>query len=439
MKQTDSYENAPLAKVHKHIYSSFFLGQITCSYALGIAGTALTDAQGYLPLNSFWVGLIGAGTLIGLAGSIFVGRLADQRGRRQLFLTDMVIFTILSALQFFVSNLLLLFLIRVCIGLTIAVDYTVGSSLLTEWFPYRLRARYQSTLLLYWIVGFVAAYIVGAFLTGFGSYTWRIVMSSSAVFGLITAVWRLTLRVPESPSWLANQGEIKKAQALINQYLGDQWRIYPEKNEAKSVSWKYLFGKKLWRRTVVGGMFYACQTFPFFGIGIFLPILMKNMHVTNTYVSGVLYNLFMIVGVALGVIVFNRIRRRTFLISTFYLSAILLIIMIVFRNASTIVTLIVFSAFAVVLSSSLVLENPYPPELFDTAVRGSGVGACIAISRIGAAGGTFLLPILTSNFGVYVTLGVCCAVLILGGIICQLWAPETAPQFISQDKVVTGN
>lgn len=427
----NNYMEAPMKKVDWQIYIGFFLGQITCSYTLGIAGTALTKAQSYLHFNSFWMGLLGAGTLIGLFGSLFVGQLADRIGRRKLFLGDMVALAIISALQLLTTNLVILLILRILLGLCIAVDYTVGSALLMEWLPLLKRSRFQSFLLLFWIAGYVAAYLVGTFLTGFGPHTWQVILASSTIVALFPSIYRLITRVPESPSWLANKGHKQEAEELIHRYIGKQWGIMddPAGQPTRKVSIKELFGKKLWRKTVVGGMFYACQTFPFFGISIFLPILVKSMGINNPYMSEILYNGFMIVGVAVGIVIFNRIPRRTFLVWTFYLSAALLLVLTIWQGAPMIVTLLLFSAFSIVLSSSLVLENPYQPELFETAIRGSGVGMCIAISRIGAAGGTFLLPIINSSLGIGATFGVCTAVLLVGGVICQLWAPETSPKF----------
>lgn len=225
MTQIKSYTFAPLSSIHKKLFVCIFLGQISCSYALGIAGTAVTQAIGPLNLTSFWVGLLGAGTLIGLFGSVVIGNLADKIGRRLLFNIDMILFTILSLAQFFVSDVTLLFILRIGIGITIAIDYTVGSALLTEWFPAKKSAQYQSFLLIFWIIGFVASYIVGIFLTGFGDDNWRWIISSSVIFGLITALWRLKEKIPESPAWLASVGRKEEATELIHQYIGNDYEL----------------------------------------------------------------------------------------------------------------------------------------------------------------------------------------------------------------------
>ena len=156
--QNKNYKDAPFSSLHKKVFLCFILGQIACGYALGIAGTAVTQAIEPLGLNSFWVGLLGAGTLIGLSGSIVVGNVADKLGRRKLFLIDMILFTVISLAQFVVSNTVILLILRIGLGLSIAIDYTVGSALLTEWLPSKKSAQFQSYLIIFWTIGYVASF-----------------------------------------------------------------------------------------------------------------------------------------------------------------------------------------------------------------------------------------------------------------------------------------
>lgn len=130
-----SYKKAPLMPIHMRVFMAIILGQITCGYALGISGTALSSAARYIQINDFWTGLIGAGALIGLAGSIVIGRLSDKIGRRKLLMINIYILAGLTLLHLTTSNFLFTFIIRIGIGLMIAIDYTVGNALLTEWLP----------------------------------------------------------------------------------------------------------------------------------------------------------------------------------------------------------------------------------------------------------------------------------------------------------------
>lgn len=429
-----SYKKAPLMPIHMRVFMAIILGQITCGYALGISGTALSSAARYIQINDLWTGLIGAGALIGLAGSIVIGRLSDKIGRRKLLMINMYILAGLTLLHLTTSNFLFTFIIRIGIGLMIAIDYTVGNTLLTEWLPKGEDSKRQSHLLIYWTLGFIASYVVGTYLTGFGKHTWQIILATGAIPALITAIFRSIFRLPASPSWLASQGKIKTANKVLRKHMGRKWVIpkgFLKRNKSnQNTSWGILFSKQYLRRTLVGGIFYACQAFSFFGISIFLPILLKGMGINDPKISGIIYNGGILVGVSFGILIFNRISRRMFLVSNFLVSAILIGILALFPLNSQL-QLLVFTIFAIVLSSGLVLDYPYPTELFDIKIRGTGVGTCITISRIGAAAGTFLLPILTHNGGANLAMLVCGGVLLFSFIVCLIWAPETSPKFMT--------
>lgn len=188
-----SYKKAPLMPIHMRVFMAIILGQITCGYALGISGTALSSAARYIQINDLWTGLIGAGALIGLAGSIVIGRLSDKIGRRKLLMINMYILAGLTLLHLTTSNFLFTFIIRIGIGLMIAIDYTVGNALLTEWLPKGEDSKRQSHLLIYWTLGFIASYVVGTYLTGFGKHTWQIILATGAIPALITAIFRSIL------------------------------------------------------------------------------------------------------------------------------------------------------------------------------------------------------------------------------------------------------
>lgn len=426
------YKKAPVLPTHRGNYLALILGQISCGYALGISGTALAQAQTVTNLNNFWVGLIGAGSLIGLAGSALMGKIADRSGRKGMLMINMYLFSILSLLQLFTANPWGLLILRVLIGLMIAIDYTVGNAWLVEWMPEKVAGRAQSNLTIYWTIGFIASYIAGIMITGFGSHNWQVILASSVVPGLITAIYRSVYSLPASPSWLATHVNNHQAQKVIQENLGQKWGLSKKliKSTAPdNISWKVLFTKEYRRRTLVGGLFYACQAFSFFGISIFLPILLTSMQMGNSNLSGVIYNVCVLIGVLIGTALFKHISRRAFLIGTFFLSALALVLMVVGNHFPNVVMITLFAFFAVILSAGLVLDYPYPTELFDIKVRATGVGTCITISRIGAASGTFLLPILTNIGGASLAMIVCTAVLIVGGLICLFWAPETSPRF----------
>jgi putative MFS transporter len=435
--QSISFEEAHFAPVHRKIRAGAFMGMICDGYILGIVGIALSYAAGPLGLTSFWMGVIGAGALLGiLFGSLIAGRMGDRIGRKSLFTSVMAISVALSISQFFVADPAILAILRFLLGMSIGWDYTIGISLLSEWTPRVMRPRVLSWLLVLWTVGYVLSYLAGFVLNWLGVTDWRIILSTSAIPGIIALLIRIGS--PESPGWLARKGRPQEALKVIHKYLGKQYGLPDAEKEIPSASWFRLFSKELRYNTIVSGVFFACQVLPFFAISIFLPLVLSSLKIDNPHASGVLYNVFTMAGVLIGTWLIDRISRRAYLLWTFYGAASILLIMTVWQGMPGPIALVFLAAFSLVLAISIVLEFTYPPELFPTELRASGVGITVAISRIGAAGGTFLLPIVNESFGVFASLGGCIVTLLIGGIVCQLWAPETSEKFRGNTPMVGG-
>ncbi|MEF3916143.1 MFS transporter, partial [Escherichia coli] len=66
-----------------------------------------------------------------------------------------------------------------------------------------------------------------------------------------------------------------------------------------------------------------------------------------------------------------------------------------------------------------------PAESFPTDIRSLGVGFATAMSRLGAAVSTGLLPWVLAQWGMQVSLLLLAAVLLVGFVVTWLWAPET--------------
>lgn len=432
-----NFEDAPFSPIHKKIAVGTFMGQICDGYILGIVGIALSYATGVLGLDSFWMGLIGAGALFGiLLGSLLTGIIIDRIGRKTAY-TFVAIFSLgLSVVQFFISDPTLLVIVRFLLGMCVGADYTVGVALLSEWTPEKIRTKMMSWLMAAWTFGYIISYFAGFFIASLGDLGengWRWILASSAVLAFITLLTRLGS--PESPSWMMVKKGSNSALNLVHQYLGKNYTLPAQEEKVESASFFRLFSPELWRNTLTSCTFFLCQVLPFFAISIFLPVVVEGLHIANPHASGMLYNGFTMVGVFIGILVANKISRRAFLIWTFYGAAAILTIMTVWQDMPASLALILLGAFSTVLAISIVAEWLYPPELFPTELRGSGVGLTIATSRIGAGMGTWMLPVVTEQYGVTVTLTCCIASLVIGGIVCQVLAPETSPNLVSKETI----
>lgn len=154
-------------------------------------------------------------------------------------------------------------------------------------------------------------------------------------------------------------------------------------------------------------------------------MILASLNVEDPYLGGIIYNLFLFVGVLLGFYVINKISRRSFVVGSFYILSILSAILAAWSNIPQFMVITLISLFSCVLAGAGVLEFAYTPELFPTKLRGSGVGFVVASSRISGALGTFFLPFITKEYSTAVALWVVFATVLLAGIFCHFFAPET--------------
>lgn len=425
------FESVPFRRFHLHVGSSACGGQFADGFELGIIGLAIALAAVSLNLNAIWMGLLGAAALVGLfLGSLVSGVIVDRIGRRKIFAWDMLFAAIISVAQFFVTDAWQLLILRFALGVVLGFDYVVSKALLTELSPIRFRGRLLSIMAVAWVAGYAASYAAGFMLRDLGPNAWRYMLIVSAVPSLLIFAFRFG--VPESPLWLIRKGRSEEAQRIVRKKLGEGI-LLPEPGPVLQKSggeWAELFSKKWRKNTAVGGIFYACQVIPYFALGTFLPKILESLHVTDKYVGGLAYNAFLLIGAVIGTIIVDRILRRSFLIGTFLAGAAVLAVLAVGGLSSTGV-IITFALFALILSASANLEFIYPPELFPTHLRGTGVGFAVATSRFGSAISTFLLPSVVQNHGVQTALLACVVVMLIGALVSYLWAPETSRMKLS--------
>lgn len=129
--RTVALDDVPLNRFHVKIAGLTFGAHFTEGYTLGTIGYALAALGRQMPIDAFWMGMIGSSALIGIfLGSLVFGWLSDRMGRQKIFLTSFVIITAAAFAQFFVTSPLELCVLRVLIGFGMGGDFTVGHAIL---------------------------------------------------------------------------------------------------------------------------------------------------------------------------------------------------------------------------------------------------------------------------------------------------------------------
>jgi putative MFS transporter len=279
-----------------------------------------------------------------------------------------------------------------------------------------------------WAAGYALAYVAGFILQGTSPEAWRWILASSAVPALISLPLRLV--APESPLWLTLVGREEEARRVIDRWLGAGFDLPRPPARTVAATWSQLLTREYRLCTFVASTVFFCLVVPYFAVSTFIPQVMAALHVAGNNVAGLIYILGLLLGSVAGFVVVDWFPRRAFVIGSFVITGTALLVSVSVSNLPAALVVMAFAIFSCVLSAAQAQVYVYLPELFPTAVRASGLGIAVAVSRIGAAAGTSLLPLCVTHFGIHVALGVCVVTLFFGAIIAWCWAPETRHSYI---------
>jgi putative MFS transporter len=417
-------DDVPVSGFHYRVTAYTTGGMFCDGYILGMIGIALAVWGPQVGLSSFEEGVIGASALFGIfLGAMFFGPITDKVGRQTMYLADLALFIVGSLLQLFVDQPLQLAVLRLVMGIAIGADYAIGAALLAEFLPRRQRGPMLASLNAVWTVGFVVAFVVGYLMRDMGDDSWRWMLASSAIPAVI--VLCLRLGTPESPRWLAARGRHEEARAVLDEVFGPHVVLGDEPPRQSRARIAELFTPRWRRRTAFASLFWFCQVLPYFALFTFAPSVLSALGLRDEFAGGLAENLFQLGGAAFGVWVMNRLTRRGFVLWSFVVLAVSLLPLALMSSPSSAVVIAAFGVFAFTVSAAGNLETVYPSELFPTHLRATGVGFAASMSRIGAAVGTFLLPISLDHLGTQATMAAGVAVLLVGVVVSWAWAPET--------------
>jgi MFS transporter, putative metabolite transport protein len=121
----------------------------------------------------------------------------------------------------------------------------------------------------------------------------------------------------------------------------------------------------------------------------------------------------------------ERLGRRKVVISMFAMSTLALLFIAFWPGMPITGIVSAFILYSIFNAATSVFVFIYPNELFPTEIRASAVGVSTAISRIGAALGTFLLPVSLVAIGNGRTMLIAAVLTAVGLLLSIMWAEET--------------
>ncbi|TWS24294.1 MFS transporter [Tsukamurella sputi] len=407
-------------------------GPFLDGYVMSIIGVALIGVNAEMHPSNVEIGLIGAAALIGIFfGSAVFGCLTDRLGREKMYAIDLTVLVGACALSVFVTAPWQLIVLRFVIGAAIGADYPIATSLLTEFTPSKRRGMMVGASALAWSLGAVAAYVVGAIViaaTGSTSH-WRWLLASAAILGVIVVLLRRG--IPESPRWLLQNGRAEEARAVAREIYDVDLDVHapvPVSAEGKA-NLRSLLRGLYGRRLLMCSALYLAVVTPLYALLMFLPRILDGFGISGDGASGLIVETVIIGLIAAGSVpamfLVERWGRRPLTVVPLAIMVFPLLGLWLWADAPLWFVVVAFCVYAFISGGPSILVWIYPSELFPTEIRASASGLVTAISRFGAATGTYLLPMSIAGLGTPTTMMFGAVLTGVAFVVCLALAPET--------------
>jgi MFS transporter, putative metabolite transport protein len=242
---------------------------------------------------------------------------------------------------------------------------------------------------------------------------------------------------PESPRWLMDKGRRRQAIELARRYMHEAKEITDVAHEADHQaipqgSFATLFSPQYWRATLFTSGFWFCAVTPYFAIATFADSVLHKYGLGGGLAGGVGLSAFALLAVVITVLLIEKAGRRVLTVPPQWLCTVLLAIIALWAGAPPMVVLVLFLAFSFFNAMYNTLTGINPTEVFPTEIRGLGTGFAAAVSRIGAALGTFLLPWSITNLGMTASMLAAAFIALAGAALSQWLAPETKGKSLNE-------
>ncbi len=342
--------------------------------------------------------LISAGFAGQLVGALAFGHLAERRGRITVLNWTVLTYAIFGLACAFAPGFFWLLLLRFVQGLGLGGELPVAATFVSEISPAVRRGRSVMFYQLVAPIGFLAASLGSLVIVPHLGWQWMFVV------GAIPALLTLRLRrlIPESPRWLARQGRLQDADAVLQQIehriVAQTGRPLPALATVpvfanagpahQDTHWSDLFRGIYLGRTLSVWSIWFCQAVISYGLLVWLPTIFRNIYklsVTDALLYSSLGNVLSLVAAFVSAAIIDRYGRRNVFIIAFVGAAIPLLVLWKLGSGASAVSVMLLTALATALiASSQIAIWAYTPEIYPTRMRSLGSGVASSWARIGS-------------------------------------------------------
>lgn len=453
-------DGAPLNRTHLFIWLLSAAGVALDGFDFFIIGAALPLIKAQFNPSAWEVGAIGAAAVLGAAlGAFTFGPITDKLGRKLMYVWDLVFFVLFSLCSAFAWDVWSLVLFRFLLGVGIGADYPISATYVSELMPSRLRGRLVSSTIGFQAVGMIFGVVTGLFCYWIFSDVpvqenpaWRWMLGIAVVPAAIVLVLRTM--VPDSPRWLAAHGYIEKAKKAAKRLVGPEgiertdFSLAPQTKKSAAIT--QILAPNMLRRTMLACIPWFLMDIATYGVGVYTPILLASMFGHDPHTNFIaeeikalegaaFVDLFLAVGFVIAICLIERMGRIKLQLIGFAAMTVglgLLVVSDQLPGGAEQHLPLVFAGF--IIFNTMMNAGPntttyvLPAEVFPTKLRASGHGIAAAAGKAGATVGLFLLPVLQTNYGLGVTMGVVAAASALGFVVTWLCQIETTGRSLEE-------
>lgn len=415
------------------IYDMFFTAYVGPGMVKsGIFSNTTASFFGFSGLAGFV-----AATFAGLfIGTFFLGRLSDVYGRRFIFTAALLWYSAAAVIMAFQHTALGVNLWRLIAGIGVGAELVTIDSYVAELVPASMRGRafaFQQTIQYTSIpvIAFLAWGLSRSAPLGFEG--WRWIMLSSAVGAAL--IWVIRLGLPESPRWLAEQGRLDEADAIVTRMeqraLVESGKQLPPVPEAAPVEVQphtglaELFQSAYRGRTSMMLVFNFFQSIGYYGFASWVPTLLiaKGVTITHSLFYSFLIAIANPVGPLVSMLFVDKIERKWMVSGS---AALIAIFGVIFAQQTDIALIVIVGLLMTLTSNCMTFSyRTYQAELFPTRIRARAIGLVYSISRISAMFSGFMIAFALRHFGVPGVFGLICGSMFVVVVVIGVFGPRT--------------
>ncbi len=380
------------------------LGGLVFGYDTAVISGTTEALQTFFKIDDLTLGWVVSSALVGcVLGVPVAGWFADKFGRKPALILAAILFLLSAIGSAFPPNADFLTFARLVGGIGVGIASMVTPMYIAEVAPPKHRGALVSMNQIAIVTGMVMAYIVNRSIVGWGDADWMVNFGWRWMFGLenppALLFLLLTFLIPETPRWLAKQGRLEEALAVLKKVAPPERvqvaydEIVQSLNEEEGKMGE-LFkpgAKRITFMTMVLALFQAIT-----GINIvmyYAPriFLSAGLGAGDAYSHSIIIGTIMVLFTIFSLFLVDRFGRRPLMIGASAGMGLSLLLMgLAFPNAETQGTLLLIYTLAYVASFSIGMGGIYwvvVSEIFPNRIR----GRAMALSVVFLWGGNFLV------------------------------------------------